>query len=333
ENYEPCVDLVVRQPNIGGVIALNVNLDRPEFARAFIKAKKKYKKPIVAVLVDDPFISQEFHKHQIPVFSAPERAVRAYRGLLEYRQIRKKLSTDKPRRYTKHYCSGDPRGRLSFIGEYESKKLLKRYGIPVTREVLCQDEHAALKAARQIGYPVVLKIASEKIIHKSDVGGVILNINNEQELKMAAKRVLRLASNVLPSVIPAKAGIQNSFLVQKMIKGGQEIIIGGRRDEIFGPAILFGLGGIFTEVLKDFALRICPITGTDAREMINEIKGNRILKGYRGKEKVNLNAITDALLKVSSLLLEHPEIKELDINPAIINERNLTVVDARIILS
>lgn len=205
--------------------------------------------------------------------------------------------------------------RKSCLTEHEAKKVLKEYGIPTTREILCQDESAVLKAAKKIGYPIVLKIASPKILHKSDVGGVILNILDSKRLQESIKSLRSFP-----------------LLVQEMIKDGQEVIIGGRRDETFGPVIIFGLGGIFTELLKDFSIRVCPVTKMDVKEMIEEIRGNQILKGYRGKEKVNLDAIINTIIKVSNLLLNNTQIKEFDINPAIVDSKRLVVVDARVIL-
>jgi len=321
KNYLPCLEAVCQDANISGLIAININLDFPEFGEALLKVLDKYRLPIVSVLVDNPKI-ENLIRGRIPVFPTPERAVRAYQGLLTYRETQTRLKM-KGVRFKGNSLHLKPLTlNLPYLTEHEAKLVLKEYGIPTTREILCHNQpedfgelsRTVLKAARKIDYPVALKVASARILHKSDIGGVILNIPNARILRKAVRSLKRFP-----------------LLVQEMIEPGQEIIIGGRWDETFGPMILFGLGGIFTEVLKDFSLRICPITQTDAREMTDEIRGAQVLKGYRSKEKVNLKAIIDALLKVSKLLVNNPQIRELDINPAIVGRKGLTVVDARII--
>ncbi|MEM2538746.1 MAG: acetate--CoA ligase family protein, partial [Candidatus Methanomethylicia archaeon] len=180
--------------------------------------------------------------------------------------------------------------------------------------------------SREIGYPVVFKIVSPDIIHKSDVGGVIINIKNEEEAKNAYKKIM---DNVKKHNPNAKiVGI----LVQEMAPAGLEVIIGGIKDPQFGHAIMFGLGGIFVEILKDVTFRIVPITREDAEEMIREIRGYPLLKGYRGQPPVDENAIIEALMKTSKLLMDFPKIEQLDLNPIFAYEKGIKVIDARIIL-
>jgi acyl-CoA synthetase (NDP forming) len=171
-----------------------------------------------------------------------------------------------------------------------------------------------------------MKIISEDIIHKSDVGGVILNINNEEELTESYKNIIKNIRYRLP-----QAKIRG-VMVQEMIKGGNEIIIGGKRDEGFGPVIIFGLGGIYTEVIGDVSMRISPITNCDAKEMIDEIKSVKILEGYRGLEPVDKRKLAEAIMRVGELMLDIPEISEMDINPLIASSLGAQAVDARVIL-
>ena len=177
-----------------------------------------------------------------------------------------------------------------------------------------------------MGFPVALKIASPDIVHKSDSGGVRLSLNNASEVRAAYREIMDGVQKKNPL-----ASIQG-VSVQKMAKPGTEVIVGTSKDPQFGPVIMFGLGGIFVEVLKDVSFRIIPLGQKDALEMIEEIKGYPLLQGYRGKESVDIPALTEIILKISRVIEEHPEIKELEINPIIAYKKGAIAVDARIIL-
>jgi len=205
------------------------------------------------------------------------------------------------------------------LNEHESKLILAERGIPITREKVVSTKEEALEAAKEIGYPVVLKICSHEVTHKQDFGGVHVGIEDDKQLLAAYEAISERAK---------AQDIEPLFLVQEMVEGGVETLVGSKKDEIFGPTILFGLGGIFTEVLEDISLRICPIERKDAEEMIQEIKGYKILRGYRNIPPADVEALVDVLLKVSELVTEHLEIKELDINPLFVRERGKGVVAA-----
>ena len=200
------------------------------------------------------------------------------------------------------------------MNEYQAKMLLKEYGINVPRGVLIEN----VEDIKDIGlnYPLVAKVASDKILHKTDVGGVILNIKGEEELKGAVEKIL--------------SRFKEPVLVEEMLQGGIEIIVGVTKDPAFGHAIMFGLGGIFTEVFKDVTFRVIPIKRRDAELMLEEIKGRKILEGYRGI-KVNRNAIVDLLLKVSKFIEDNPDIEGMDLNPVLAMEKECVVLDAKII--
>lgn len=200
----------------------------------------------------------------------------------------------------------------------QSLKLAQKYGITTTSFHLAKTEQEALRSAQEIGYPVVLKVISPSISHKTEKGGVRVGLKNQEELTEAFRGLSTLE------------GFEGC-LIQPTVYG-TEIIIGGKFDDQFGPTILFGLGGIFVEVVKDYSLRICPITRQDAREMIHEIKGFAVLAGARGKKPVNFKAIENALLNTSKLLMKEKQIKELDFNPLLVNEKEAVCVDARIIV-
>jgi acetyl-CoA synthetase (ADP-forming) len=213
-----------------------------------------------------------------------------------------------------------------YLLEPEAKALCQEYGIPVTKFKVATSVEEAVEFAEGIGYPVVLKIVSPEVIHKFDIGGVILNLKNANEVKDAYEKIIKSVKKHKPN---AKiVGI----LVQEMAPTSTEVIVGSTKDPQFGPALMFGLGGIFVEVLKDVTFRIAPITESDAREMITEVKAYPILKGYRGQPPADIDAIVNILLSTSKLVMEHPEIKELDLNPIMVYEKGAKTVDARIII-
>jgi len=212
------------------------------------------------------------------------------------------------------------------LTEPESKKLLTEAGIKCTEIKVAKTSKEAITAAKKFGFPVVLKIVSPDILHKTDVGGVKLNLRNDKEVGKAFDEITKSAKKHQP-----KARIQG-ISVQPMARKGIEIIIGMNKDQQFGPVLMFGLGGILVEVLKDVSFRIVPLTKRDAREMIKEIKGYPILQGYRGHEPANIELLEDILLKVSKFVEDQPEIKELDINPIFAYRDSALALDARIIL-
>jgi len=208
------------------------------------------------------------------------------------------------------------------LTEFESKQLLKDIGIKIPAQKLTSSKEDTLSAAKEIGFPIVMKLIAEDIVHKSDTGAVKLNIKNEQEVNSAYDELMK---------IPTESEKQIS--VQEMAPEPiTELIVGMTTDAQFGPALMFGIGGILVELLEDVSFRIAPITKYDAKEMIHEIKGFPILDGYRGKPKADIDAIVDTLLKISDLVIKHPEINEMDLNPVFIYEKGLICVDARIIL-
>jgi acetyl-CoA synthetase (ADP-forming) len=210
--------------------------------------------------------------------------------------------------------------------EVEAKSVCMEYGIPVTKFRLAKSEAEAVKVAEEMGYPVVLKIVSPDILHKSDVGGVMLNLENAKEVRKAYKQIME---NVKKHKKNAEI---LGVLVQEMAPPSTEVIVGAIKDPQFGHALMFGLGGVFVEILKDVTFRIVPITEDEAREMISEVKAYPLLKGYRGTPPADIEAIVQILLKTSRLVSENPEIKELDLNPIMVYEKGAKTVDARIIL-
>ena len=215
-----------------------------------------------------------------------------------------------------------PRGPLT---EYDAKKLLAQAGIPITREELAKSPEEAIELAKQIGYPVVLKIQSRDILHKTESGGIALNLNGDEEVREAYHTIMERTM-----AYRSDAEIQG-VLVQEMLSGGVEVIIGIASDPVFGPVVMTGLGGILVEALQDVSFRVAPFNEDDAIEMLKDLKGYRVLQGLRGKPPVDLEILKDVILKVSRLVVEHPEIRELDINPLVVFPTGAKVVDALII--
>jgi len=208
------------------------------------------------------------------------------------------------------------------LTEFESKELLEEIGIIIPDQSLTSSKEETVSAAERIGFPIVLKLMAEDIVHKSDTGAVKLNLKTKEDVEEAYDVLMK---------IPTQA--EKKLSVQKMADEPiTELIIGMTTDPQFGPALMFGIGGILVELLEDVSFRIAPITDYDANEMIKEIKGFPILDGYRGKPKADLDAIVKTLLKISDLVVKHEEINEMDLNPVFIYEKGLICVDARIIL-
>jgi acyl-CoA synthetase (NDP forming) len=214
----------------------------------------------------------------------------------------------------------------SILTEFESKRILKQIGIPVVETRLAKTQKEAASMSQRIGFPVVLKITSPDVVHKSDSGGVKVGLSNASEVKKAYDDILRSVKKKHPRALI------HGISVQKMARPGTEVIIGTSKDPQFGPVIMFGLGGIFVEVLKDVSFRIIPVDRRDAQEMITEIKGYPLLQGYRGKEPANIPVLVEMVLKISNLINENPRIKELELNPVFAYKDSAVAVDARIIL-
>jgi acetyl-CoA synthetase (ADP-forming) len=216
-------------------------------------------------------------------------------------------------------------GRKALL-ETEAKAICMEYAIPVTTFKLAKSKREAAEFAGQIEFPVVLKIVSPDIIHKSDAGGVIVNLKSPIEVRNAYEKILDNAKkyNSAAKIV--------GVLVQEMAPQSTEVIVGAIKDPQFGQTLMFGLGGIFVELLKDVTFRVAPITQEDAHEMVTKVKAYPLLKGYRNTPPADIDAIINVLLNTSKLVMDHPEIKELDLNPIMAYAKGAKTVDARIIL-
>jgi acyl-CoA synthetase (NDP forming) len=214
----------------------------------------------------------------------------------------------------------------TLLNEIESKELLSGAGIPVVDTKLATSKQEAVAMSKKAGFPVALKIVSPEITHKSDVGGVKLGLKTSKQVEAAYEEILSGVKQKYPHAVI------DGVSVQKMARPGTEVIVGMTKDVQFGPVLMFGLGGILVELLKDVSFRIVPLEREDAREMIHEIKGYPMFEGFRGREPVDTSVLEEILLKVSRLVDGHPEIKEIDLNPIFAYKDGAVTVDARIIL-
>lgn len=217
------------------------------------------------------------------------------------------------------------------LSERETEALLRRYRIPFPKHVLAKNETAAVKSTRVLGFPVVMKVSSPDILHKTEANCVILNIRDSYSVRAAYRQIVKNARKHNP-----RARVLGVLVYQMVPRGTREVIIGAKQDPQFGPVLMFGLGGIFVEVLRDVSFRIIPLERRDAREMIREIRGLKILEGVRGKGPVNFRLLEDTIMKVSKMVWDNSgkgkRIQELDINPLFISEKRAWAADVRVLV-
>ncbi len=213
-----------------------------------------------------------------------------------------------------------------FLTEPEAYSFLAGYDLPLARYTIIKDIVELPNACQRIGFPLVMKVISPQIAHKSDVGGVIVDVRNFDDAESGYKKIYDNVHKKSPGAII------EGILVQEMAKPATEVIIGGVRDPQFGPVVMFGIGGILTEVVKDVSFRVCPISGQEATDMVHEIRSKQILYGSRGKQPVDINSITEIIVKISRIVIENPEITAIDLNPLVVYNKGATIVDARILI-
>ncbi|HIQ06294.1 MAG TPA: CoA-binding protein, partial [Anaerolineae bacterium] len=326
DRYQLGLETAVNDPNVGGVIVIltpQVMTPIEDVARAVVQVAQKSGKPILGCFMGEHTVRtgvRILNEGRVPNYPVPERAAAAFAAMSRYRQW-----LERPPLELEHFDADQATvaeifrevraaGRVT-IGDAEARQILQAYGIPIPASDLAHDADEAVAVAERIGYPVVLKIASPDILHKTDIGGVKLNLHNPTDVRDAFDLLIYRATRYMPD-----ARIWGC-LVQQQVQGGKEIILGMSKDPQFGPLLLYGLGGIYVEALKDVTFRIAPISRFEAREMVREIKAYRLLHGVRGEKPADIDAIVDALLRVSQLVTDFPEIVELDINPLVVFEQ------------
>jgi acetyltransferase len=341
ERYRQAVEVCARDAGIDGLLVLltpQAMTDPTETARQLASFGKPSSKPMLACWLGGHSVQagkEVLDRAGLPTFDSPEAAIRAFLHMVQYRRNQELLyetpeavAEDKPdaERVRAIFRSDSLQGR-SLLTEAESKDVLDAYGIPVTPTVPCPTVDEAIATARKMGYPVVLKVLSRTITHKSDVGGVQLNLRNEQSVRQAFEAI---RSSVAAH---GQASGFEGVTVQPMVKAkGFELIIGSSVDAQFGPVILFGAGGILVEVFKDRALGLPPLTRTLARRLMEHTKIYRALQGVRGQAPMDMKALETLLVRFSQLVADFPEIQEIDINPVLASAEQIVALDARMIL-
>jgi acetate---CoA ligase (ADP-forming) len=328
--------------------AASVSLDEQEELLSIpVDVKKKFGKPVVVVMpeeitglgdieleVERRKVRDYFFARSIPVYTTEQRAFGALSRLASFGSLRTRANERGKEKTVAVPAAGREIARdiiasstagAAVLDESASKKILAAYGIDVTEPVLAQSKEAAVTASAEVGYPVVMKIASPQITHKSDVGGVRIGLQRSADVSRAYDEMMAAVAKSAPH-----AAI-DGVTIQRMAAPGVELVVGMNRDPQFGPTLMFGLGGTLVEVLKDVAFRILPLTAEDATAVMRQIKGYRLLQGYRGRPPVDIDRLEKILLKVSAMIEDNPEIEELDINPLIAYENGAVAVDARVV--
>ena len=323
DRYALGIEAALSDPNVGIVLVVltpQTATQIPETAKLLGELSRKYKKPTFAAFMGDQAIRPAMGiltEYSVPNYQVPERAVAAIAAMWHRRQWLNTpelkveplaVDRDKVRQVLDQLHS---EGRAT-AGDAEARDILAAYGVPLPKSALAKNADEAVAAAEAIGYPVVMKIASPDILHKTDIGGVKLNLTSASDVRDAFDLIVYRATRHMPDA--TIWGCQ----VQQMVKGGKEVIIGVNRDPQFGPLLMFGLGGVYVEALKDVTFRVAPIDRREAREMLTEIRAYNLLRGVRGEKPSDLDAIADTLIRVSQLVTDFPDIVELDINPLLV---------------
>ena len=338
--FERVLSKVLPASNVGAVVTMctpSATLDYNELAKTIVKTSKGTGKTVLAALMglaEGTENKQILSEGGIPHFMYAEPAIKTLEAMNRFGDW-----LERPKDRPKHFPVDQEKvktvfynvrkaGRINLLEE-EGYEVLAAYGFPTPKNILVTSEEQCIRAANEIGYPVVLKIASPDIIHKSDAGGVKVGLNNNDEVQRAFRSIIENARKYRTD-----AKIQG-ILVQEMVQSGKEIILGSKKDPLFGSLIMFGLGGIYVEVLKDVIFRLAPVGQEEAKRMVESIKTVKLLKGVRGEKPSDLQSIIDNLQRLSQLVTEFPEIEEFDMNPLLVFEegKGACAVDVRMTLS
>ncbi len=339
DRYEHALRLVLEDPGVDAAIVIvtpQAMTQIEETAHVVGRIARQTEKPVLGCFMGEARIQagiEVLRQYQVPNYPFPERAAAALAAMVAYRRERER-TVRQPERFEvdveavrRVLDQARSEGRVS-IGDAEARAILEAYGFPVPPSRLAATPEEAIAAADEMGYPVVLKVASPDILHKTDVGGVRLNLRSPDDVRDAFDLIVYRANRYVPG-----ARIWGC-LVQKMVPPGREVLIGMSRDPQFGPLVAFGLGGIYVEALKDVVFRVAPFSRMEAEEMIREIRSYALLEGMRGEPPADHAAIVDALCRVGQLVTDFPDIVELDVNPLMVFDegRGAVALDMRLVL-
>ena len=335
--FQNVLNEVLQHKNVGSVISMctpSATLDYDKLAEVIVSMSKKYKKTMLASLMglDEGITNREILANgDVPYYTYAEGSIRALKAMLDFSNWVKaspgkitKFKADKTK--VKKILNNATKEKRTALLEEEGQEILKAYGFPLPASKLAKTKKEAVTAAKKIGYPVVLKIASPQIIHKSDAGGVKVNLKNQKEVENAFEIIMKNAKKY------NKKAVIKGVLVVEMVKGGKEMIIGSKLEPGFGPVVMLGMGGIYVEVLKDVTFKLAPMTSVEADDMISSIKTKKLLEGVRGEKASDLKKLSECIQRLSQLVSDFNEIKELDMNPVLVMEKNkgCKVLDVRI---
>lgn len=340
DRYGLALEAIVKDDDVHGVMVIltpQVMTQIEETAEVVGQIAAQYDKPVVGCFMGEAKVGigiGVLNRYRVPNYAFPERAANALRAMVDYNCWRETPPMQMPvfevdkEQVRNLFDRIRDEGRLS-IGDAEARQVMEAYGLPVPQSRLASTAEEAVRFAEEIGFPVVLKIASPDILHKTDIGGIKLDVRTPADVRDAFDLLTYRAMRYMPDA--ELWGCQ----VQEMVGGGREVILGMNRDPQFGPLMMFGLGGIYVEALKDVTFRIAPFSRDEARAMLTEIRAVNLLRGVRGEPPADLEAIENVLLRLSQLVIDFPEIVEMDINPLIVFEkgRGAISVDMRLVLS
>ena len=335
--FENVLNEVLKHKNVGSVISMctpSATLDYDNLAKVIVSMSKKYKKTMLASLMglDEGITNREILANgDVPYYTYAEGSIRALNAMLTFTNWIKNPSgkTTKfivKKDKVKKILDNAKKEKRNALLEEEGQEILRAYGFPLPASKLAKTKKEAVTASKKIGYPVVLKIASPQIIHKSDAGGVKVNLQNAKDVENAFDIIIKNAKKY-----NKKADIKG-VLVVEMVKGGKEMIIGSKLEPGFGPVVMLGMGGIYVEVLKDVTFKLAPMTNIEADDMISSIKTKKILEGVRGEKPSDIKKLSECIQRLSQLVSDFNQIKELDMNPVLVMEKNkgCRVLDVRI---
>jgi acetyltransferase len=340
ERYEAALRAIIADGSVDGVIAIltpTAMTDVLETAEMIARVAKSTDKPVLCSFMGIVDVSEGvryLENNRIPNYTFPEAAVRSMRAMAEFseqlhvprREVRRVAADrDAAAQIIQRHLDG---GQRHFMPEHESNEILQVYGFPVLKGRLAREASEIGSIVEDVGLPVAMKIASPDIVHKFDAGGVRLKVRTAEQARQAFEEIVASARRFAPA-----AAIQG-VLVERMARGGVEVILGATRDPLFGPLCMFGLGGTLVEAIKDVTFRLAPMWEISAERMIEKIRAYRVLRGIRGNPPSDIDAIKDCILRLSQLVSDHPEIAELDINPLIVypEGEGCVVADSRILL-
>ena len=344
DRYRFALETVIADPNVDGLLVILTPQAMTEIeatSQAVGSLAQNTGKPILACYMGEARVRAGIdllQTYEVPNYPFPERAALAFKAMSEYRQVRARLEPkyatfEVDRQATRAVLDKVRAAGRMTIGDSEARQILSAYGLPIPKSEIAATQEEAMEIARQIGYPVVLKIASPDIVHKTDIGGVKVGLRSAEDVRDAFELMVYRAQRYVP-----EAHIWGCLVQEMAPAGGQEVLVGMNRDPQFGPLVTFGLGGIYVETLRDVTFRVAPFSVQEAEAMLGEIRAHALLDGVRGQPPLDKAAIVDALLRIGQLVQDFPEIAELDINPLIVYPRrqgdqpSAIAIDMRLVL-